>query len=1023
MKSRATCPACTTKVMLSSGPNPRCPACGAGLKRKGTRLEFDENAPPPPKKKKKKRKKSGPNYPLIGGIAGGVVVLGALIWIAVAAFQSTQRPVKDDYTSDSRGQQPVALAEPAWKGKVDPPKANFSPKDDLSISIEGEPLFASGNSPFVADLVPVIVGTDKPPAISVYDMRTGQKCLTAKAIQEAQGAARADGSFFVALGPDGKSLAARVSTTIGTGRKAVTTSEALIYRLGTDKPVARIPISQHLSWMEFGRDEDQLLVVSAPAGAGFFATACDVKQPGMTGIGLEIPRRSNRWRNGFGHKDSLAVSPGRNYLAVGEGRSVELIQLSDGKLAGSFPLPGDCVTLAFSQDGKELTVHSQIAPERRSNLPKQFQWTTFSLADGKLVSQTQVTGGPFPGAILAAGPNPFLAVHSDGKQVFVTNTRVNAPAFSAPFRAVRCFESDRLLTYDATAKRVAVRRIDAEQLAAGEKKLAEVFGPRPGAEAADRSTLAKPTVPSGWAVPADAAGETPTLVDSYSSSDGAEFLMPQAGNSTLSAVVVRRVETPREHYSLQWQRVDMKDGKGNEPISLWPSMLPPGQVPPPAGNGSIVADQTADGSRLAVRDPATPARVDVWDKSGKRLFGFLPYGPETSVHALVWAANDRLITMGGDKATIWEIPGPKAVAEFQGYVGACAFSPTRKWIAFQTDKFIDFFETASGKPLGRTGHGNPLNRPWTGFVVSRDGTELAAVELIRPGQIDAPNIWSAAKWDLKTGVMEKFDRLFAGNGNRTGNHLMWLGPRLLLAGGADVIDVESKVVIATLTPILPQPLPSPDGRYWSAQGGGKDPPRPVEGIATTPIDDTIKSLRRPAPADIAFREGVSIEVVSNTGDNKRDAGIRSQLQKNLSAEGFRTESGGWKLVVSGTRAEGKGFVVTPTGDKFPIPSVSGTIQLVDPGGTIAWERSGSGSWDVNRSRYKTTKQEIRDSVSGGVSSEHFSFGDRGPKEAMADDAWDNFLESVQLGNQFPRVIARVDEKLVTLPYTVKVGMK
>src|SRR5262249_59511889 len=97
MKSRATCPACTTKVMLSSGPNPRCPACGAGLKRKGTRLEFDENAPPPPKKKKKKRKKSGPNYPLIGGIAGGVVVLGALIWIAVAAFQSTQRPVKDDY--------------------------------------------------------------------------------------------------------------------------------------------------------------------------------------------------------------------------------------------------------------------------------------------------------------------------------------------------------------------------------------------------------------------------------------------------------------------------------------------------------------------------------------------------------------------------------------------------------------------------------------------------------------------------------------------------------------------------------------------------------------------------------------------------------------------------------------------------------------------------------------------------------------------------------------------------------------
>src|SRR5262245_3144206 len=97
MKSRATCPACTAKVMRSSGPNPRCPACGAGLKRKGTRLEFDEHAPSPSKKKKKKRKKSGPNYPLIGGIAGGVVVVGALVWIGIAAVQRSQRPVKEDY--------------------------------------------------------------------------------------------------------------------------------------------------------------------------------------------------------------------------------------------------------------------------------------------------------------------------------------------------------------------------------------------------------------------------------------------------------------------------------------------------------------------------------------------------------------------------------------------------------------------------------------------------------------------------------------------------------------------------------------------------------------------------------------------------------------------------------------------------------------------------------------------------------------------------------------------------------------
>ena len=176
--------------------------------------------------------------------------------------------------------------------------------------------------------------------------------------------------------------------------------------------------------MEFGRDDDQLILVSATAYSGFFAAAYDLKQPNPTPMNLEIPRSPVRWRNGFGQRGSLAVSPGRNYLAVGEGRWVDLIRLSDGKPAGRCDLPGDCVTVAFSADGTKLAVHSHIAPLRKRDPEATVnQWCTFSLADGKRLSLNEVTGGPDAGAILAAGPKPGLAVHADRSQVTVTDTR------------------------------------------------------------------------------------------------------------------------------------------------------------------------------------------------------------------------------------------------------------------------------------------------------------------------------------------------------------------------------------------------------------------------------------------------------------------------------------------------------------------------------------------------------------------------------------------------------------------------
>ena len=292
----------------------------------------------------------------------------------------------------------------------------------------------------------------------------------------------------------------------------------------------------------------------------------------------------------------------------------------------------------------------------------------------------------------------------------------------------------------------------------------------------------------------------------------------------MSALNFNRVGLPRIHYSLEWQRINLTSGHAEPSVELWPSVLPPGQVAYLGSYGSIVADQNADGSRLAVRDLATPAHINVWDQTGKRILGFLPYGPNIPVEAVVWVADNRLITRGGGKVTGWEIPGPKAVFEVTGYAAAHVLSPGRKWIALQSEKYLDFYETATGKPLGRLERSHPDGKAWQGFAVSRDGMQLAA--LVSAGSsYEWPAVWAVATWDLKTGKTQGSWRILGGSGKKTAQNPMWLGPhQLLTGGGGDVIDLDVRIVTATLGLAMSFPLPSPDGRYWAAEAIGRRRP-------------------------------------------------------------------------------------------------------------------------------------------------------------------------------------------------------
>jgi hypothetical protein len=327
------------------------------------------------------------------------------------------------------------------------------------------------------------------------------------------------------------------------------------------------------------------------------------------------------------------------------------------------------------------------------------------------------------------------------------------------------------------------------------------------------------------------------------------------------------------------------------------------------------------------------------------------------------------------------------------------------------------YDASTGKPLGQLEHANPGNKPWHGFAVSRDGAQLAAVELARPAAEATPPVWAVATWDLRTGRKQEAYRLFGGTGNRAGHALMWLGPRLLLAGGSDVIDLEAKAVTVTFGLGLSTPVPSPDGRYW---GAPNNPGRPVQFVGATNLNNAVQALPRPAAADVVFRDGTAVELVGATGDNGRDAVAKSLLNQVLSAEGYPTGRGDWKLKVSGKKAEGvSGYLDTPGGGKIAIPFISGKVELIEPGGTVVWEGSLSGSFDTNYSKYKTSKETTLGP--GGGSITHFNFGSRDPGAAMAEEAWDNFMQVLKTGSgNFPRVVARVNGKLTPLPIATPV---
>jgi hypothetical protein len=184
---------------------------------------------------------------------------------------------------------------------------------------------------------------------------------------------------------------------------------------------------------------------------------------------------------------------------------------------------------------------------------------------------------------------------------------------------------------------------------------------------------------------------------------------------------------------------------------------------------------TPDGALLALRDPANPQRLDLWDATGKRLAGLVP-DPKAAIEWLGFANADTLLTVAGGKLTGWQWRTAKVLFEVAGgYEGACHFPPGRAWVAAPAAAHVDFLDTKTGTLLGRcaAAAGTAV---WHHTSLSPDGKLL--LRTTGGEQPNKENLPRAAfvLWDLTNG--KELPTMHTAVAPATNNY--WCSPRRFL---------------------------------------------------------------------------------------------------------------------------------------------------------------------------------------------------------------------------------------------------
>jgi WD40 repeat protein len=788
-----------------------------------------------------------------------------------------------------------------------------------------------------------------------------------------------------------------------------------VWKQKETQPVATLKMPGSVTWLDFvGPDRVAMLAFTPDAVVQVWDVAKgEVVKTVTLGAGqfeAARPPKKTTDKSDFSYDpvySPAALSPSGRYVVLGGKKGPTLIDLSEGKEIGVFPvtLAEQGVTysgLGFSPDGTRL-----LGVIGRSVYKgQQYQgiyFMTWDVATGKRLTELQLPQDPRPNTTLPRGrllpgPTPTTLYYVSGEQTWLIDIYAGTFIASYYHAVLRWGRADQTLIQK---QGIHTMPFDRAKFDAEAGTLLAGVTPRPAVAAADRSALQllEPQLPAKWAAPA--------ALDKWPARPGAPTVLgawPTAlGDSEGAVLTYVLQQKPRGRNELHWERLDLLTGKKLGRHVLWPWVVPMdqprvnyGDTAPPPSEPPLAA-LSADGRQLAVVDPANPGRVDVWTETGTRLTGLEPCAG-TDLDWLGWSAGGKLLVVAGGRLSAWEVSTGKGVYEIaRSFCGPAVYGPARKWLAIAAADAVDLLDPDSGRLLGRLQLPKNAATP-AELAIAPDGKFLAAA---RPGGMSAPKektTWTADIWDLSTGTCTS---LPFGAGRLELLH--WAAPRQLLAVSAtiELIDLSAGGVVwvGALPKHYAPPggdvrrlTATPDGRLWLNQHNFKP-------SADLPLPRVWRSLIIPNPQakldglvladDRQYSTASPIRVEVNAGDKERSLAVARNVAAELQRRGFTIGAKGWVLRVSHEVADSGRLFITNMKDKgTPIPMVKFKWQLLSPEGTEVWKAETIGYFKNTGSKYFVKSRVGAQAAAeqpGAARIDYFDFGSKGMRDAIVDE--------------------------------------
>ena len=538
----------------------------------------------------------------------------------------------------------------------------------------------------------------------------------------------------------------------------------------------------------------------------------------------------------FGTSVSIArQSPNRRFVAIAVTSGVSVIDLTERKVAGLFPLPENRAVLSceFFNDPDRLTVLIQN---------DDFEVLEWDLGSGQLAKRLNLTKSSNYGVQLGEGrlystSEPHVLIHNAERSSFRIDTvdgRVEMLGFSIdcklqgpPRGSIGLIQAS--IPTEGDALPAGLPDAWRAKIQPEWRQRYLLFG-QPLRQPQNLVTVKDavvPDPPAKWVAPPKVDWSGP--IQKWDSRAG----WPQVVTDRYSVRFVPQDSTNPTNRKVMAERFDRQTGEPLELLEVCPTVLAPDVFLHFENNFSTFPLLTAaaihDDGLLAYVSPADRRRISFWKRDSSRL------ETRTFPFPIRWIGfsvdGKLLLESSGKLYACHPETGESLWTRDGGYTGGCCLVRGRSWGVFHAGQHIDLIDTSTGACLGRL-HNTPEPQRPAFLALSPDGSRLVAFGSYlnrHPSGVMTQDQHPARVWDLKDGTVRDFVTRYDGYGV---SEVSWLTPDILVEGGRQLrmFDMAHEgQFLGTVTPLsasAPDPLVSyqnaasttPDGLLCASVG-------------------------------------------------------------------------------------------------------------------------------------------------------------------------------------------------------------